>query len=274
MSDSFASDSVDLAGDAEHLLGSDEPSRSVQTEIESVLANDSTRLGQVFLRLREGVTADSDIVELGAAANTGHASNMRSTIAALTRGTIPNSPSRAKMAAGSARKLLASNRSTLSFEAKTYLEVLIERLNDVAASPTAQEREIEELEQASHHLEQELESSSGGVYVFTYPHYFQHPYTVDPERFLLKVGMTRTEPFQRVRAQARQTGMPELPVLLRVYRSQDHDPAELERKYHQLLDAADHPRGPAGKEWFATRLDFLDTIAQVLGLDTILGAEG
>ena len=274
MTDAFVSDLADSGGEPENRRGLDEPSPSVRTEIELVLAGDSTRLGQVFVRLREGEITDADIVAAGAAANAGHASNMRSTIRALTRGIIPASPSRAKMAAGSARSLLASNRATLSPEAKHYLEVLTERLNGVVASPAAQEREIEELEQSSHHLEQELESSLGGVYVFTYPHYFQHPYSVDPERFLLKVGMTKSDAFQRVRTQARQAGLPELPVLLRVYRSPDHDPRELEGKYHQLLDAADHPRGPAGTEWFATRLEFLDTIAQVLGLETLLGAQG
>ena len=52
---------------------------------------------------------------------------------------------------------------------------------------------------------------------------------------------------------------------------------ELERTFHPLLDNAGHAgprrasreRQPGGIEWFATCLEFLDTVAATLGLDIV-----
>jgi hypothetical protein len=109
--------------------------------------------------------------------------------------------------------------------------------------------------------------------VYTYPHYWKYPFVPGTTRRLLKIGKTDQGAFHRVRAQARQTGAPEDPLLLRVYVSPD--PAESERTFHRLLDAAEHSRSEgwgAGREWFATTLEFCDEVARALRLQ-VLAAE-
>ena len=86
-----------------------------------------------------------------------------------------------------------------------------------------------------------------------------------------KIGMTTKDAHVRVRQQARQTAIPEDPLLLRVYTHPVRDPKELEKEFHRLLDSADHSRGDTntgGREWFETSTEFLDTIADVLGMTT------
>jgi hypothetical protein len=61
-------------------------------------------------------------------------------------------------------------------------------------------------------------------------------------------------------------------VLLRIYQRRDTslEVPVLEKKFHSLLEAADHDRSAArtgGTEWFLTSLKFLDEIADTLNLD-------
>lgn len=49
-------------------------------------------------------------------------------------------------------------------------------------------------------------------------------------------------------------------------------PAELEDRFHRVLDAAGHERSSvrhvkAGTEWFSTTLELLDTLVEILYLD-------
>lgn len=83
--------------------------------------------------------------------------------------------------------------------------------------------------------------------------------------------MTNGTAAGRISEQARAAGVPEEPLILRVYRAPDNrDALELERTFHRLLDAAGHERSRtgSGREWFATTVEFLDTVADVLGLLT------
>ena len=51
-------------------------------------------------------------------------------------------------------------------------------------------------------------------------------------------------------------------------------PADFERRFHRMLEAAGHGR-PSGRnnglDWFATNLEFLDEIAGALGCRTVTG---
>lgn len=114
-----------------------------------------------------------------------------------------------------------------------------------------------------------------GIYLYTLPHYLRHPIqpSNDPDssdKTLLKVGMSEVDARGRVRQQA-VTGLPEPPVLLRVFTCGDRPMAEVEATMHRLLGAFDHNpnrlRG-AGKEWFLTSLQALDELASVLELTT------
>jgi hypothetical protein len=117
----------------------------------------------------------------------------------------------------------------------------------------------------------------GGVYVYTFPTYLKVPAKYDPERFWLKIGQTGRVVEKRVSDQLRSTAMPEDPVILRVYTDpkgdadgSEVDYAALEKKFHKLLMSAGHSKTSArsgGTEWFATTLEFLDEIAEILILD-------
>jgi hypothetical protein len=73
--------------------------------------------------------------------------------------------------------------------------------------------------------------------------------------------------------QARQTGMPEDPLLLRVYTTDD--PTAAEKDFHMLLDAAEHQRSvgaAVGKEWFVTTVKYCDAVATALKLTVLKGS--
>ena len=86
----------------------------------------------------------------------------------------------------------------------------------------------------------------------------------------MKVGRSDRDVIERFRSQTRTTALPEEPVLLRVYPVESGEPsASIERRYHRLLEAADHDRSTArtgGTEWFLTSVRFLDEIADTLEL--------
>lgn len=84
--------------------------------------------------------------------------------------------------------------------------------------------------------------------------------------------MSERDAVKRFRQQRESTVLPEPPVLLRIYVALNGmDIAEVERKIHLHLNAADHVRNSergAGIEWFLTYLKFLDSTAELLGLKT------
>jgi hypothetical protein len=247
----------------------------VAEEIDVVLPESKGQLGLVASCIEQGRTELKDIVEAGAAANTGAAANLIVNIRAIRNGEIPtDAPSRARLALGAARSFLKQHGDRLSQAARNHVNQVVEQLLDVAADPTAQAREEAELQGKGDILEDTL-VAQGGVYVYTFPHYFRFPTVEGTNRTLLKVGMTSKDASERVRQQARLTGVPEDPLLLRVYQHPTRDPRDIEKDFHLLLNAADHSRGDTktgGKEWFETSIDFLDAIAEVLEL-TVTSAE-
>ena len=82
----------------------------------------------------------------------------------------------------------------------------------------------------------------------------------------MKVGKTDRFIRTRVLEQARGTSMPEDPVILRAYHSDTQSPAQIEQTLHRLLESAGHARADGvvtGREWFATNLDYLDSVARL-----------
>lgn len=241
---------------------------AVAAEIAALLPTTAGQIGLVASCLASGITELQDIVEAKAAANTGAAGNLVSNIRALRDGTLPSAPSRAVLARSSARSFLRQHSDVLSDAAQKRLEDLITELTAVVESVEAQVKEESDLEAKGDQLE-EILLQEGGVYVYTYPHYWRHPTVENTRRTLLKVGMTTKETKERVRQQARGTNVPEEPLLLRSYRHSDLQPKEAEKIFHRLLLAADHhsPQKKTGsKEWFQTSVEFLDTIAATLGM--------
>jgi hypothetical protein len=109
-------------------------------------------------------------------------------------------------------------------------------------------------------------------------HYLRFPYDQLSGRTLMKVGRSDRDVIKRFREQIRTTALPEEPVLLRIYESSLNEMslAIIEKRFHSLLEAADHDRSAArtgGTEWFLTSLKFLDEIGSTLGLQVILNKD-
>lgn len=74
--------------------------------------------------------------------------------------------------------------------------------------------------------------------------------------------------------QVRVAWAPEQPVLLRAYVTAE--PAGTELAFQRLLESADHGGAVSsggGRGWFATSLEFLDEIADVLGIEIKAGPD-
>lgn len=239
-----------------------------QQEIARLLAHTNGQISAVSRCLDAGMSR-REIVEAGAAANTGAVGVLVSNINAIRDQKIPQAPSLASAALSATRSFRKQHRDLMSSDALAHVDAVIDALETAANDRQAQEREEEELQAKGGELEERL-ALEGGVYVYTYPHYWRYPAVEGTRRTLLKVGMTTRDAAVRVRQQARLTALPEDPLLLRVYQSSAMPPGQVERAFHRLLRAADHTRidtTAGGNEWFVTSIEFLDTIAETLNLE-------
>lgn len=105
-----------------------------------------------------------------------------------------------------------------------------------------------------------------GVYVYSYPLYLTNLISPNDQRTLYKVGASAVSAGGRVKDQATKTPVPEDITLLRVFECSDA--IKEERKFHRILTAAGHHHDSnhGGVEWFLTRLEMIDAIAESLGL--------
>jgi hypothetical protein len=247
----------------------------VAAELRPLLLETNGQIALVARCLADGITDRKAMVEAGAAANSGAVGNLESNIRAIVDGDIPKAPSFARAAKSAASSFLKQHRDGLSDAAVAHLEQVIASAAAVADDTSAQDVEEEKLQKKGDELDDTLQQE-GGVYVYTYPHYWWYPTVEGTERTLLKVGMTTKDAGVRVKTQAKHTAVPEEPLLLRVYQSPDIDPPSLEKRFHRLLRAAEHDRGGTlggGKEWFETSVEFLDTIAEEFGLKVLLAED-
>jgi hypothetical protein len=248
----------------------DDLAPEIRSEIVNALRSNEGRLGEVYRLREQGVFANGDIVASGAAANDGAAGNLSATLRSILDDFVPRGPTIAVQSGRSIGGLLRTNPG-LSLKAQSYLSAIRERLDEVARNEEATEAEDAQISASAEALERSIEDQPG-VYVYTLPTYFRTPKKTDPDRFLYKIGMTERFVGKRVREQQRLTNLPEDPWTLRVYRSNIHSPAEIERAFHNLLESAGHSRSKgrfAGNEWFATNLEFLDAIARALGFEIL-----
>ena len=244
------------------------PAREIEAELRGALAANTGNLGRVYQLLQDGKSTNAEIIDAGAAANSGAASNLKTIINAILTGDCPSSPSLAAKAGRAIGGLLRTN-PTLAASTQTYLTNLRAELDAHSQDTEAVQREDRQIEAATETLERAIENLDG-VYVYTFPTYFRTVQKIDPERILLKIGKTDRFSSTRIREQQRATNMPEDPWTLRVYRSETIPLDDLERKFHKMLDAAGHGRSNgmrAGKEWFYTNLEFLDSVAELLSLE-------
>jgi hypothetical protein len=120
-----------------------------------------------------------------AAANTGAVANLLVNIRAIRDGEIPKAPSLARGALSATRSFLKQHRSALSAAAVDHLNSVIADLELALDDEGAQEQEEQELQSKTAELENVLEAS-GGVYVYTFPHYWRYPTVAGTRRTLLK----------------------------------------------------------------------------------------
>jgi hypothetical protein len=102
-----------------------------------------------------------------------------------------------------------------------HLEGLLELLEENLRNEAEVVKEQREAEETSRRYEQ---ADLTGVYVYSLPTFLRVEQMTDPARYWFKVGMTETSSFRRVREQARQTGLPEDPVIYRVYQHPTKSP--------------------------------------------------
>lgn len=229
-----------------------------KAEVEALLEVDDTRVGETFRWAREGLTIQQQSERAGVSGKYNYATIIKS----LTDGFVPEGPT---LALASARKLRAWLKDKdLSTDLRRDLELTESQLMLKAESIDAQGAEEK---RASDITKKVVAKQVPGIYVYTLPHYWR--YKVDPERDMtyLKVGRSEADVFLRVGHQTT-TAVPEDPWLLRVYPTTDS--AEMERKFHTMLAAADHSRSASkrgGREWFLTSLRILDWYAADQGLD-------
>jgi hypothetical protein len=245
------------------------PTPEIRVEIEELLRRDERKIGSVFRGLESGVTSPRELVELGASVNTGAVSNLKAAVKALLEGAIPTSATRARQAAWAIGDFLEED--TLTPPTRAYLEDLRSRLREKAASRQALQQDVQGLDTADRELNIRVEGTPG-VYVYSFRHYLQHPNDLETGQCWLKVGSTTQGTWKRVTDQSRLISMPEDPKLLRIYHSSSMTPAEIEDRFHRVLDAAGHERSSArhvkaGVEWFSTTLELLDTLAEILAIE-------
>ncbi len=233
-----------------------------RAEAEAVLETEPSRLGDTFRGDREGLTLEQQ-AEVAGAKGGNYGYNNRVTIAALIEGVIPAGPTLALQAARRVRTLL--KRPDLSLELRNDWVLLEQQLTARAQDRAAVEAEEAATTKATFDAET---TGTPGIYVYTLPHYLKYP--VDPEtgKTYLKVGHSSRDALHRVGSQGRFTALPEDPILLRIYPTEQS--GAVERRFHEWLQMADHQgartrRG--GTEWFLTSTKFLDHIAASLGLE-------
>lgn len=244
---------------------------TLRMELHTLLSNAAGQLRSAYAaRVAHPTATPTQLLPYTDAANVGALSNRLAVVNAVFKKQMPGGPSTAALVAGGIRRLL---HGTTSDSVRTHLTEILTSLEEVGADPNAAEAEAKHLEAESTALEKTAEATlhaASGVYVYTYPHYWRHPYIPGTQFRLLKVGQTNNGAWQRIRSQARTTGTPENPLLLRVYVS--NNAAATERIFHRLMDAAEHQRSEGyavGREWFATTLNFCDEIARTLGLEIL-----
>ena len=219
----------------------------------------------IYRKKRDGVS-NEEIQNAQGATYSNFIWNYQRNIRALLEGDIPSGISLMNEVAVLFRKVLRF--ADLSEEAKTYLNRGLQEIEDRKSDQGLQRKTELQVLKTSETLEKK---HTPGIYVYSLMHYLNYPYDSESGRTLLKVGKSDRDVIQRFREQTRTTALPEEPVLLRIYESLTASItlSEVEKKFHSLLEAADHDRSTArtgGTEWFLTSLKFLDKIAETFDL--------
>ena len=235
-------------------------------EIEQYLESDASRLGDVYRGLRDGLTAEEIAADLGVT-TAYFVWNYSKMIDALLDRQLPQAPTVALQSARKFRTLLKREWSPpVRKRLLADLAVLESRATDVEAI-------AEEVSTAQEQTEKAEQAATTGIYVYALPHYLRYPFDPESGRTLMKVGRSDRDVIMRMREQTRTTALPEEPVLLRIYPTDEAKTSEVETRIHKTLRAFDHGRTVermAGREWFLTTTQALDALADLMDLSPIV----
>jgi hypothetical protein len=245
-------------------------SQILRNELEAALAIDDKLLGQIFLLTQSGVTNAKDLAEQSDASNRGVVYNNLAMLRALLEGQMPTGATISRHSAYAVSRILKNNPK-LSTELKSYLvDLKVELLNN-SESLNAVLHDQEQIDNQSEKLAEQASRIQNGIYVYSFPTYLHFGTIEDDSVSWFKIGSTKNSVWQRIVEQNRQTSMPEDPKLLRIYHKDGMDIDAIERKFHSTLDRVGHERSSArrtkaGTEWFATTLDAIDALAELMDL--------
>jgi hypothetical protein len=244
---------------------------SIINEVKSMLAKDDLLLGSIFNAMESGATNALDLVAKTKASNRGVVYNYQKMISAILEGTLPNSASVSRNAARSISRLI-KNTQSISPSTLEYLNATRVKLIENTESENAVLHDQASVDAQSAALAKVASTIQNGIYVYTFPTYLHFGTVEDQDVYWLKIGSTKNSVWQRIVDQNRQTSMPEDPKLLRIYHKESMDIDSVEQKFHKTLDRVGHERSSArrtkaGKEWFATTLDAIDAIAELMDLE-------
>lgn len=251
-----------------------EPSTPIVGALDAELHKDTKFIGEVFRQLSKGVTPDEIAKEAGHK-NSKNVISFEYAIRGL-RGDTPAKnvkfQSRDQMGFA-AERLLAS---TDNAELKEYLQG---KLSEIQKPPSRPKSETvsqtapipvqlptgaqSQADTSTAGIGKPEAESRPGVYVYSYPQYLSMEAVSPDGRAFYKIGASGSIA-DRVERQGRQTEVPEDLVLVRAFYSDE--PFELEKKFHNILKAANmHQKTTqGGVEWFSCNLAMIDAIAEAV----------
>ena len=248
------------------------PQPDVKAELIEILRQDSGLHGEIWRSTAAGLS-DEEIQKARGANYPNFIWNYRRYTRALLEGDLPKGATLLNETAVLFRRI--NKLTNITDDCRSYLEG---GLLEISSRVGNRERQAQEEQTVLNQTITLEKKSTPGIYVYSLMHYLRFPYDQGTGRTLMKVGRSDRDVIKRFREQIRTTALPEEPVLLRIYESTSEttELAAMEKRFHSLLDAADHDRSAArtgGTEWFLTSLKFLDEIGSTLGLRVILNTD-
>jgi hypothetical protein len=242
------------------------PPEDVRAELARILESDQSRIGEVYRGLQRGWTAEQIASDLGVG-KSNFVWNYRRVCAALLDGDLPTAPTVALQAARRFRSVMKGARLS-----RAAHDVLERNLAELERRANDESPRVIEVQRAQEQTEVAEAQNDVGIYVYALPHYLRYPFDPLSGRTLMKVGRSDSDIIVRFRNQTRTTALPEEPILLRIYRTDQRMSNQIEASFHRVLEAADHRRSvarTAGREWFVSTR-FLDEVARLLGLAAVV----
>jgi T5orf172 domain len=241
----------------------------VLSELKVILSQDEKLLGTIFNLYEKGLTNAQELASKSGAANRGVVYNNLNILKSILMGEMPTGASISRQSIRAIDRLIKNNQ--ISTNLLNYFDNLRRALQENSENLSAVNHDREMLEKSSDLLSEKASNFKHAIYVYSFPTYLHYGTIEDPDLIWLKIGSTRNSVWQRIVEQNRQTSMPEDPKLLRIYHKDGMDLSIYEKKFHDTLEKVGHERSAAsrskaGREWFATTLNALDALAELMEL--------